>query len=484
MAAALLPNLLTFPPEKAVSAKEYDKQAIEFVKNLAKLPDATWTKGVSKQNVLDLLNPAVNSLPYLFALNAQWHIAGNERARNEDALNRSVIFFSSFHPIQMRYAGEQWLKLLEYVFDRYPLLGVRDFTPLSTAMLRLDPTGGTFTSNHLRLLRLCVESGALSQALPILDKNIYAFPQTPAKHLPDEPLCGEMELSNTFITAKSGFSLPLKSEYILEYYLLGAHVYLGLRNYNRARLFLEYLVLTPTSGNSCSALQTEAYKKWLLLGLLAHGKSYPLPRTHNQAVVKSLKAVGKSYETLAESFDKRQWRKFHAEVEQGAQIWNEDGNLRLVKEVSDALLRYRIIDLQKTYAALPVSRVAKHLNLSADVTLQTLSDMIRQSYLNASITPTGSGSAGDAVLHFHFVEKANNSGTELEVQTKRIEDLVTFIRDADRRLQLSKEFVDFQKRSKRGAAGPDGDLADQMDLSWDPPIVDVDEEGDEDIMAS
>ena len=481
-----MPSLLAFPPEKQVSNKEYDKQATEFVKGLTKIPETTWTKGIQKQNVLDLLNPAVNTLPYIFALNAQWHAAGKDRARNEDALNRSVIFFSSFDPIQVRYVGEHYRHLMEFAFELYPRLGVREFSPIYTAMLRLDPTSGTFTTDHLRLVRLCLECGVPSQALPILDKNIYAFPQTPAKNLPDEPLCEDYDLSSSFINTKTGLSFQVRAEYVLEYYLLGAHIYIGLRNYNRARLFLEYVILTPTQGNSCSALQAEAYKKWILLGLLAQGKSYALPRTHNQAVMKSMKAVGKSYEALAESFEKRQWRKFQAEVEVGMQIWHDDGNLRLVKEVSDALLRYRVIDLQRTYAALPVSRVADYLTLTPDATLQMLSDMIRQKYVHASVTPAGSGSTGEAVLHFHFTPApTQSSDSGLQAQTKRIEDLVTFIRDADRRLQLSREYVDFQKRSRRGGAGPDGDLADQMDLSWDPPIGGVDEEdGDEDIMAS
>jgi COP9 signalosome complex subunit 3 len=481
--ADLVASLLTFPPEKSVSAKEYDKQAVEYVKGLGKVAESNWLKHVNKQNILELLNPAVNSLPYLFALTTQWNAAGKDRARHEDAVNRSIVFFSSFDAVQIRYAGEYFRSLLEFAIDVYYQLGILDYSPIWTAMLRLDPTAGTFTSNHLRLVRLCLRTGVPSQALPILDKNIYAFPQAPPKNLPDEPLCEDYELSSSFITTKSGFSVQLKSEYVLEYYLLGAHVYIGLRNYSRARLFLECVMLTPTIGGSSSTLQSEAYKKWILLGLLAQGKTYPIPRTHNQVVMKSLKAVGRSYEALADSFEKRNWRKYQAEMDAGAQIWHDDGNLRLVKEVGDALLRYRVIDLQKTYAALPVSRVAHHLGMPADATLRMLQEVLREGHINASITPASSGSAGDAVLHFHFTSTAHPDG-DLEAQAKQIKELTSFIRDADRRLQLSKEYIEFTKRSKRGAAGPDGDLADQMDLSWDPPIGDMDEDGDEDIMGA
>ena len=142
-------------------------------------------------------------------------------------------------------------------------------------------------------------------------------------------------------------------------------------------------------------------------------------------------------------------------MDAGIQIWNDDGNLRLVKEVSDAIDRYRVIDLQKTYAALPVSRVAKHLGLNSDATLRMLSDILREGHINASITPAASNAAGDVVLHFHFTSPSQTDG-DLEAQAKRIEEVTTFIRDADRRIQLSKEYIDFAKRSRKGGAGPDG----------------------------
>ena len=488
--ADFLANLLAFPPEKKVSAKEWDKNAVEYVKGLAGVTAQTWAKPVDKQNILDLLNPSVNTLAYLFALCGQLQFLGKDKARIDDALNRSVIFFTSFDPTQARYAGEAWRSLLEWALDAYPKLGVQDFTPITTAMLRLDPTAGTFTSSHLRLVRMCMEVGVPSQALPILDKTIYSYPQPPPKNLPEDLLCEiqSNDFSSNFITPKSGLTfMPLKSEYILEYYLLGAHIYLGLHSYSRARLFLEYVLLYPSPSHACSALQVEAYKKYILLGLLAQGKSYGLPRTHDPQAMRSIRACGKAYEALLDCFEKREWSKFQAEVEVGMSIWSEDGNLRFVKEVSDALLRYRVLDLQKTFATLPVSRVAANLRMSADQTLRLLEEMIRQTYLHATITPSATSAPGDAVLHFTQNQHEESSQIDLEDQTKRIESLINYLHDADRRLQLSKEYVDYQKRSKR-MAGPDGDLADQMDLTWDAPIAGLAEdnegEGDEDIMAA
>ncbi|KAK5115195.1 hypothetical protein LTR85_009953 [Meristemomyces frigidus] len=485
--ADALAVMLSFPPDNVakLSPKDYDKEMGTYLKNLGKLQQAQWLKQIDKQNILELLNPSVNSIPYAATLVEQIKAMGKDKSRLDYLFDHTLIFFASFDPVQVRYLGEQWNQLLDWAMGKLRTAGIPDLSPIAGAMLRLDPTAGTFTTNHLKLLRACLYSGVPSQALPILDKNIYAFPTLPAKNVPEELLSEEHELSNGFITAKSSFTEKVQTEHVLEYHLLGAHIYIGQRNYTRARLFLEYLILTPSQQYAVSALQVEAYKKWVLVGLLAEGKAYPLPRTHDGPVMKSIRAIAKAYDALGDTFEKRDVRKFRAEMDVGAAIWHEDGNLRMVREAGDALLRYRVIDLQKTFAALPVSRVASHMEFTEDVTLQMLTDMIRGGSLNASITP--GATSGEAVLRFHFTQSGPSSSMaqedELEAQTKRIEDLVTFIRDADRRLQLTKEYVEHQKRAKRHGAGPDGDLADQMDLTWDAPVPGLDD-GDEDIMAS
>ena len=480
-------RLEAFPPKRKVSDKTWDETAKDFVKYVGDISNATWTKPVDKRNVLDVLNPTTNTIAYIYGLNAQISAIGKDRARAEECLDYAVVFFASFDPVQIRYADGAWRELLESTFQICASLNIRDASPLVTAMLRLDPSAGTFTTTHLRLLRRCLEAGCPSQMLPILDKDIYAFPQKPPKNLPEELLNEESDFSNSFIVDGSGFAGKPKAEHVLEYYLLGAHIYTGLRKYSRARLFLEFIILAPSPAHSCSALQMEAYKRWILLGLLSGGRRFPLPRTTDQAVLKSMRATSRAYEALADNFEKRDHRKFQAEAQTGWQIWQDEGNLRLVKEVGEALFRFRVIDLQKTYAALPVSRVATLLSLQASSAPQTLTDMIRNGQLNASISPS---SSGEAVLRFHGTPSSSSTAQgedSIEAQTKRIENLVASIKEADRRVRLTQEYVAYERRSKgSGMMGPDGDLAEQMDLTWDAPIAGTadDDDGDEDIMGS
>lgn len=484
--------LLSFPPEDAASLppKKYDTAIKKYIDHLDKLPANTYTKQHEKKGIFEFLDPSVNSIAYLYALVSHIEAANKDSKRLEVLVHQALVFFTVFDPIQARYVGEYWRSLWEWTRDS--LRGqTTDFSPLAIGLLRLDPTAGTFTLMHLQLVRACLEAGVPSQALSILNKNIYAIPSEINKAVPDELLSEDVELSNGFITIKSGFTPKLKSELLLEYYLLGAMVYIGQRDWNRARLFLELIMLTPSLQHAASVFQIEAYKKWQIVGLLEEGRRYPLLRTQDAAVMKTLQVMSRAYEALVNAFEARDFRRYQAEMETGLDIWTEDGNLRLVKEAADALLRYRVIDLQKTYAALPTSRVASHLGFSSEETLHILTEMIRANHLNASITPS---SSGDAVLRFHHTSPTSSStiaqDVALSAQTRRIEDLVAFVRDADRRLQLTKEYAEWARRQKR--SGPDADMADQMDLTWSeaaPPMMGVvgegeGDEGDEDIMAA
>lgn len=142
------------------------------------------------------------------------------------------------------------------------------------AMLRLDPSGATFTSTHLLYVQLCLEARILQEALPILDKPILGFPLQVIKGIEEEPLCADHPVSNGFITQTSGLSSTVNADAVHEYYLLGAIVYIGLRQWRKALTFLEHVLVAPTQ-NVAVGLMLEAYRKWVLVALLVEGKVGP-----------------------------------------------------------------------------------------------------------------------------------------------------------------------------------------------------------------
>ena len=145
---------------------------------------------------------------------------------------------------------------------------------MASAILRMDPASTTFTSNHLTLVRLCLLARLPRLALSVLDKDIYNLPLDPLKNIDDTYPCASHQLSAAYITRSSGISAPLTPSDVQEYYLLGAHVYIGLRQFPRARLFLELVLATPTT-HVATSLMVEAYKKLILVGLLSTGSTFP-----------------------------------------------------------------------------------------------------------------------------------------------------------------------------------------------------------------
>ncbi len=145
----------------------------------------------------------------------------------------------------------------------------RAVIPVRTAILRLDETSSTLTSNHTLFAELCVLAGAFEAALPILDRDITSFPQ---QIQPKGPLADLQKLTTgpAHITVQSGLSAKLTADHHLKYHLLGGIIYTELRHAERAMLFLEIVISAPITTVP-SKTMVEGYKKWIILNLLEDG---------------------------------------------------------------------------------------------------------------------------------------------------------------------------------------------------------------------
>ena len=254
---------------------------------------------------------------------------------------KMLVFMERFDPVQVRYLGHDWRRLIETVARAAELSSNRliAIPPIRTAILRLDPSSSCFTSTHLLFVRFCLHAKAFQAALPILDHDIYHFPAHPDKKSHSSLPCAHHEISSTFITVGSGLSEKLNYHDHLSYFLYGAMLYLGLKLWERALLFLEIVIMSPT-GNTASMIQVEAYKKWVLVGLLLKGKvscdvpifhimersltelqPLGMPRTTNSQTSKYLRAIAKPYDAFAEAFKEGNGEKLHAEYKVAQTIW-------------------------------------------------------------------------------------------------------------------------------------------------------------------
>ena len=122
-------------------------------------------------------------------------------------------------------------------------------------------------------MRLCLEARAFESAKPVLDHDIWAFP-TADDNIAYNALhpypCSLHESSSTFITYSSGLTEKLNYRDHLQYFLFGGMIYTGLKDWERALHFFDVAIVSPIASK-VSMIQVEAYKKRVLVGLLATG---------------------------------------------------------------------------------------------------------------------------------------------------------------------------------------------------------------------
>ena len=92
--------------------------------------------------------------------------------------------------------------------------------------------------------------------------------------------------------------------YILLYYYYGGCIYLAVKEYEKALYYFEVAVTVPTVA--VSHIMLEAYKKYMLVGLLVHGdkpkEAVSLPKYTSPVVAKFLKPLCRAYSDVVNAY--------------------------------------------------------------------------------------------------------------------------------------------------------------------------------------
>ncbi|KAL8912898.1 MAG: hypothetical protein Q9171_002192 [Xanthocarpia ochracea] len=454
---SLLPQLLSFPPHPPPPVPlvdaAYDKEIKSLRRVLNDTPANALTAGAPYGgDLLEILDPSINTLPFLYVLLA--HLSAGKRKATtigSPLWFKALIFLDRFDPVQIRYVGTEFRRLVVCVKDmalagKKPIAAVR---PIGAAILRLDPSASCFTSTHLLFVRLCLEARTFRAAKPILDKDIYEFPLS-AKTLPSGVLaCSQHDTSAGFITDRSELSDTISYRDPLCYFLYGATIYMALKEWQRAILLLEAVLTAPSKGQS-SQIQVEAYKKWVLANLLAYGEvPGSLPRTTDSRTAKHVRSLGKAYEALGKIF------------KEGILKEHDDYNLSLVLQVLDAYRQFTIAKLESTYVALPLSEVSRRSSPNPNdhpETAQYIATMINSGQLNATIEQNHQD-LQSWVLRFTASSSIGPQSRteqeqyeELKRQTARTAQVAEHVRETDRKLSLNKEYINWLRQKADMAA--------------------------------
>ncbi|KAF4975259.1 hypothetical protein FZEAL_7926 [Fusarium zealandicum] len=412
------------------------------------------------------LDPSTDSIAFLAILLSSLELSTPPSDIDRSSLlDETLRFLLAFDTLQIRYVGSSLRKLLEHV------LTGRLFTPVvaveaaATAMLRIDPSGSMFTSTHLLLAKFAYTSTWVEPALKVLDRDITFFPGMAGQK--DSKLLSDSSLTPAaYISVDTGLTEPVKSATVLEYNLVSGLCYMARRDWVKSHRALERVITHPSKDKGVSKIMDEAYKVWLLVGLLKDGKEPSLPAYTAQSAKNTFNTLGAPYKNVANQFSTTNVGQLIAEIGANRQVWADDGNEQLMVEVIAAYQKWQIMNLRDIYKQISISQL-RQATLSAetgeilkddDQATHLVRDMIDSGLLKGELIMGNSGD--DSYLLFH---EDSNSLTEVEfakeiaLRHHNIESLGKQYHAANERLSGSKEYVRHMVREQKRAEKDSGD---------------------------
>lgn len=366
----------------------------------------------------------------------------------------------TFDPIQARYVGTQLRDIIDTVVTGAEQTSnhVPAMQLLRNVILRLDPTSSTLSMTHYQYLRLCMAIRAYTDAIDILDRPIYHVPTPESTKTLEKRLgkyrCSIGESSLPTFTAQTGLAGKITSRIYLEYFLLGAVCYIATEQWKKAQTFLEVVLVHPTHGNAVSLIMVDAFKKWMLVGLLIDGKGASVPKAMSANAGKFMRALSKPYDCVVEAFRSHKGERLRGEIQEGLEEWNKDGNYGLMREVYAAFRKFEVIRLSKTFAALPVEEIAARTSPTPQDIQESfiyINTLIANGDLQARITPSQKGGLG--TVRFLSTETSQKSETDIEkelaVRALELKSLLKYIADYDHQLEVNKDYLDFLLKAKK-----------------------------------
>ncbi|KAJ5898614.1 hypothetical protein N7504_008902 [Penicillium tannophilum] len=454
----------------SLSNEDYDRQLRDHTAYIRQLISKRDLGSIARDQ--ELLN-ANDSITYLLLLRLQIHtlqetsggILPTELLPFGRLWSKSAHYLEVFDPVQVRYIGHEWVQLIEFMglaaqATSKPLLAAR---LIKDALLRLDPSCAVLTSAHILLAQLCLAARAYTCALPVLNKHICHIPALPSRASSNSLLilCAEHESSQSFINETTGLASKLSYRDYLRYFLYGGMIYLALKEWRKASHFLGTVISMPTMG-SVSMIMVEAYKKWILVGLLDKGKLCSPPSITASHVIKTFQSLAKPYISFAQAFERGDMKRLEAEVDAARDIWHLDNNTGLVWQVVNAYSTHSLIKAKKVFAALTVAELQSHTSPSPmdvnGVVKANLASLVVSNAIEATLVQPQLYSK-DTMLRFADVSSLPEVSRETKVQAQfegegqLLKALFGGVEENSNRLGLSDEFIDSAVKGQQAWPG-------------------------------
>ncbi|KAJ5919014.1 hypothetical protein N7466_009957 [Penicillium verhagenii] len=265
----------------------------------------------------------------------------------------------------------------------------------------------------------------------------------------------------SFMNEATGLSSRVSYKDYLQYFLYGGMIYLALKQWRKALHFLGAVISMPTIG-SVSMIMVEAYKKWILVGLLEKGKLCSPPSMTAPHIFKTFQALSKPYIALAHAFEYGDVKRIEAEVDAAKEIWCMDNNMGLVSQVVNAYSTHSLIKAKKVFTALTMAELSAHTPLlPADangVGEAHIASLIVSEDTDATLVHSNANST-DTMLHFGDLSSLLKMPRETNIQAQfkqegqLLESLFGGVEGNGNRLGLCDEFLDGVLRGQSWPSG-------------------------------
>lgn len=174
---------------------------------------------------------------------------------------------------------------------------------------------------------------------------------------------------------------------VLFFYYAGC-VSLALKRYGDAFEMFEQAIQVPCISIHAAAL--EALKKRVLVSLIVFGKNEPLPRNAPTVIQRIYKIKINDYINLAKVYSdslisQAPLEVLDKQISTSLRMFNEDGNLGIIKKLHKTYIQQRIKRLTNTYITLPFAEIANSVSVSPSQAERIILEMIESGQINAKI---------------------------------------------------------------------------------------------------
>lgn len=407
---------------RTLSAQGNFRELCEF---LNKSTEVLMKNGQHLDNVLETLDLQQHSLGVLAVLCVKFSLPAPSATPDHHELlfAQAQEFITGCNGEQVRFAPDTYAELCHLLTHSLAELKVplRGIDLIRQAIRKIQLFDSQLTSIHADLCQLCLLAKCFKPALVFL---------------------------NTDITSISQEGGQFDTKYFLLYYYYGGMIYAALKNYDRALYFFEVAITTPALA--VSHIMLEAYKKYILVSLILHGKIQNIPKYTSQVVGRFIKPLSQPYHDLATAYSSNNPDELRTVVNKYHDTYVRESNMGLVKQVLASLYKKNIQRLTKTFLTLSLSDVASRVQLSGPSDAEKyILNMIEDGEIFATINQK------DGMVIFHDDPEKYNS----PVMLRQLEEEMAVCTDLDRKMQsMEEEIMVNPQYVKKSCGAPDDDL--------------------------